>query len=34
LVAFNQHKYDKTNQCTLVYAYEFKQYKQAYHKTN
>jgi len=32
LIAFNQHKYNKTNQCILVYGCEFNQYK--YHKTN
>jgi len=32
LVAFNQHKYNKTNQRVLIYVYEFNQYK--YHKAN
>jgi len=32
LVAFNQHKYNTTNECILLYVCEFNQYK--YHKTN
>jgi len=31
LVAFSQHKYNKTNQRILLYVYEFNQYK--CHKT-